>query len=134
MKQNINEIRRMQQLAGILKENQEVNEAPASLAKTASNLYEKILNTESFDFDDESIDDSMEKIVQKVGHTPKQKKIKGSYKFAFGQHPKFETLTDAQLQAVIPFLKAVLKRGYFDHFDDWDGTKITTIDDEDEDY
>ena len=132
MKQQINEIKRMQQLAGLVKENQEVNEAPASLADAVSKLYEKMLKTgDSFDINDEYVDDIMEEIVKKVGHTPEQKKKKGFYKFAFGAHPQFSTLTDNQLQAIIPFLKAVIKRGYFDMGDNWDGTKITS-EDEDE--
>lgn len=121
----------MQQLAGLIKENQEVNEAPASLADAVSKLYEKMLNAENIDINDEYVDDIMEEIVNKVGHTPEQKKKKGFYKFAFGAHPQFSTLTDNQLQAIIPFLKAVIKRGYFDTGDNWDGTKITS-EDEDE--
>jgi len=133
MKSQINEIRRLQQLAGIITESQ-LNEGPSSLAKIVSKLYEKMLKTgKSYDIDDELVDDIMEKIVKKVGHTPEQKKIKGFYKFAFGDHPEFKTLTDAQLQAIAPFLKAVIKRGEFSGLDmDWDGTKIISdYDDED---
>lgn len=112
-----------------LRENQEVNEAPASLADAASKLYEKMLNSgDTLDINDEYVDGIMEEIVSKVGHTPEQKKKKGFYKFAFGAHPQFSTLTDNQLQAIIPFLKAVIKRGYFNTGDNWDGTKITSED------
>ena len=126
MKQSINEIKRMQQLAGLITENQGIAEAPASMASAVSKLYDKMLNSgETFDIDDEAVDDVMERIIAKVGHTPEQKKKKGAYKFAFGEHPQFETLTDQQLQAIVPFLKAVIKRGEFSIWNDWDGTQIT---------
>ncbi len=110
------------------------NEDSSGLAEKVSNLYEKMLKVAratSFDIDDDAVDDTMEEIVKKVGHTDKQKKKKGYYKFAFGAHPEFETLNDKQLQAIIPFLEAVIKERYFGKFDEWDGTKIKS-DDEDE--
>ena len=138
MKQNINEIKRMQQLAGLITENQGIAEAPASMASAVSKLYDKMLNSgETFDIDDEAVDDVMERIIAKVGHTPEQTKKKGAYKFAFGEHPQFETLTDQQLQAIVPFLKAVIKQGEFDIWNDWDGKQITDEDnvgEEDDDY
>ncbi len=86
------------------------------------------MNTlDSYDLDTDAVDDEMESIVKKVGYTPEQKK-KPRNKFTFGDHPEFETLTDNQLTKIIPFLKAVLKRGGFDIYDDWDGTKIVTDD------
>jgi len=109
-----------------------LNEANNSLVKKASSLYEKMLNTgDTFDIDDESVDDTMETIVKKVGYTPQQKKIKGFYKFAFGEFPKFETLSDAQLTEIIKFLTAVIKNKSFATYDSWDGSKIQSEDDED---
>lgn len=99
----------------------------SKLAKQASDLYEEILTLDSYDLDSDAVDDEMEIIVKKVGYTPEQKK-KPRNKFTFGEHPEFETLTDEQLTKIIPFLKAVLKRGGFDIYDDWDGTKIVTDD------
>jgi len=94
------------------------------LAKEASDLYEKMLNTlDSYDLDTNAVDDEMESIVKKVGYTPEQKK-KPRNKFTFGYHPEFETLTDNQLTKIIPFLKAVIKSGGYEIYDDWDGTKI----------
>jgi len=98
------------------------------LAKQASDLYKKMVNTlDAFDLDTDAVDDEMEIIVKKVGHTPEQKK-KPRNKFTFGYHPEFETLTDNQLTKIIPFLKAVIKRGGFEWYDDWDGTKIVRDD------
>jgi len=99
----------------------------SKLAKQASDLYEEILTLDSYDLNSDAVDDEMESIVKKVGYTPEQKK-KPRNKFTFGDHPEFETLTDNQLTKIIPFLKAVLKRGGFDIYDDWDGTKIVTDD------
>ena len=99
----------------------------SKLAKQASDLYEEILTLDSYDLNSDAVDDEMEIIVKKVGYTPEQKK-KPRNKFTFGEHPEFETLTDEQLTKIIPFLKAVLKRGGFDIYDDWNGTKIVTDD------
>lgn len=100
----------------------------SKLAKQASDLYEKMVNTlDSYDLDTDAVDDEMEIIVKKVGHTPEQKK-KPRNKFTFGDHPEFETLTDNQLTKIIPFLKAVIKSGGFEIYDDWDGTKIVRDD------
>jgi hypothetical protein len=107
-----------------------VNEANNSLIKKASTLYEKMLNTgDTFDIDDESVDDTMETIVKKVGYTPAQKKKKGFYKFAFGQFPEFNTLSDEQLTEIIKFLTAVLKKKSFGTYDEWDGKKIQSDED-----
>ena len=101
----------------------------SKLAKQASDLYEKMVNTlDSYDLDTDAVDDEMEIIVKKVGYTPEQKK-KPRNKFTFGDHPEFETLTDNQLTKIIPFLKAVIKSGGFEIYDDWDGTKIVRDDD-----
>jgi hypothetical protein len=109
-----------------------INEANNSLVTKASTLYEKMLNTgDTFDIDDNSVDDTMEEIVKKVGHTPEQKKKKGFYKFAFGEFPEFGTLTDVQLTEVIKFLMAVIKNKSFGTYDTWDGKKIQSEDNED---
>ena len=100
----------------------------SKLAKQASDLYEEILTLDSYDLDTDAVDDEMESIVKKVGYTPEQKK-KPRNKFTFGEHPEFETLTDEQLTKIIPFLKAVLKSGGYEIYDDWDGTKIVRDDD-----
>lgn len=99
------------------------------LVNKASNLYNKMLFCDSLDLNDNYVDDEMEYIVKKVGHTPKQKKKKGFYKFAFGAHPEFETLTPKQLEAIIPFLKAVIKENYFTLDSEWDGKKIIHLED-----
>ena len=109
-----------EEIEKVLKENN-----PRS-AKIASKLYDEILSIKGTRYnrnpiDDEALDDAMEGIVKKVGLTPEQKKIKSAYKFALGDHPKFETLTDQQLSAVMTFLKEVKKRGTFETYDwDWD--------------
>ena len=101
----------------------------SKLAKEASDLYEKMVNTlDSYDLDSDAVDDEMESIVKKVGYTPEQKK-KPRNKFTFGEHPEFETLTDNQLTKIIPFLKAVIKSGGYEIYDDWNGTKIVRDDD-----
>jgi len=98
------------------------------LAKEASDIYDDIMDMDAEYINSEAIDEEMEIIIKKVGHTPEQKKYKSKYKFAFGKHPEFETLTDKQLTKIIPFLKAVVKSKEFDIFDDWDGTKIVRDD------
>ena len=108
-----------------------LNEANNSLVTKASSLYEKMLKMGWEDVDDESVDDTMEEIVKKVGYTPEQKKKKGFYKFAFGAHPEFNTLSDAQLTEIIKFLTAVIKKKSFGTYDEWDGNKIQSEDDED---
>ena len=108
--------------------------APSPLAQTLSSLYGKLLKSaDPFDIDDEYIDDVMERIVKQVGHTPEQKKKRGAYKFAFGGHPEFEKLTDKQLNALVPFLKAVAKNKSFSSSEDWDGKKIVSADEDGED-
>ena len=122
-----------QELRSLIKEeiSKVLNEANNSLIKKASTLYEKMLNTgDTFDIDDNSVDDTMETIVKKVGHTPEQKKKKGFYKFAFGEFPRFETLTDDQLKEIIKFLTAVIKNKSFGTYDTWDGKKIRSEDDD----
>ena len=107
------------------------------LANAASKLYIEILNIKgtrynSNPIDDEALDDAMEGLVKKVGLTPEQKKIKGAYKFAHGDKPEFETLTDQQLSAVVTFLKEVKKRGTFE-MRDWDWDLDTWSSEEEED-
>jgi hypothetical protein len=99
-----------------------IRETSSPLASKLSKLYGAIVTMQYVD--DESMDEVMEKIVKKAGYTPAQKKIKSAYKFAFGGHPEFETLSDNQLKALEPFLKAVDDRGYFDSGDKWTGSKI----------
>jgi hypothetical protein len=95
------------------------------LADKVSNLYNTMLFCGGiYDVDDERVDDEMEEIVKKIGHTSKQKNKKGFYKFAFGEHPKFETLTNKQLQAIIPFLEAIIEDNFFDSQSIWDGNKL----------
>jgi hypothetical protein len=106
-----------------------INEANNSLVKKATTLYDKMLKMEWEDVDDESVDDTMETIVKKVGYTPAQKKKKGFYKFAFGQFPEFNTLSDEQLTEIIKFLTAVLKKKSFGTYDEWDGKKIQSDED-----
>jgi hypothetical protein len=108
----------IEEIEKVLKENISL------LAKEASKLYTEVLNTKGTKYnrnpiDDEALDDAMEGIVKKVGLTPEQKKIKSAYKFALGDHPKFETLTDQQLSAVMTFLKEVKEKGTFES-SDWD--------------
>lgn len=97
------------------------------LQEQASKLYDKMLMcSQPFEIDDELVDEEMEKIVKSVGHTASQKKIKSWYKFAYGSHPEFQTLTDSQLEAITPFLKAVIKQKSFGTFDKWNGSKIVS--------
>lgn len=103
-----------------------INEDSTSLVSTASTLYKKMLNIS--DVDDEAVDGQMETIVKKVGHTPEQKKKKGFYKFAFGQLPEFQTLTNEQLAEVIKFLQAVIKNKSFNNDDSWNGKTIVSED------
>mgnify|MGYP003348570501 CR=1 FL=1 len=104
-----------------------VLEASSSLIKNISDLYKAVITMKTknpFDIDDSAIDTIMEKIVKGIGYTPEQKKIKSSHKFAHGGLPKFEILTDQQLKAIEPFLKAVQKSKYIDSDYIWDGTKL----------
>ena len=120
MKQQINEVKRMQQLAGIISENQEINEDSSNLVNIVSDLYRKMLKSgKTFDIDDDAVDVRMEKIVKK--------------RFTSAEFPKFDKLSDDQLKAIIPFIQAVIKAKRFSMFDTWDGTKITSRD-EDENY
>jgi hypothetical protein len=120
MKTQLNELKRMQQLAGLLNENEN-----SQLSSTASKLFDKISLSNKIDTYGMDINDTMEDIIKKVGYTPEQKKIKGPYKFA-EDLPQFETLTDLQLQAIIPFLNAVIKRGGFSAMNNgWNGKRIT---------
>lgn len=119
MKQPINEIRRMQQLAGLINENQKINESPMSLSDQATELYDKMLKTgKPFDIDDEGVDAEMERITKK--------------QFTSMEFPKFNKLNDKQLQLIIPFLKAVIENGYFGMSDKWNGTEI--VEDEDDNF
>ena len=132
MKTQLNEIKRMQQLAGLITEQELANPANyilenenSQLSSTASGLYDKISLSNKIDTYGMDINDTMEDIIKKVGYTPEQKNIKGPYKFA-KDLPQFETLTDLQLQAIIPFLNAVIKRGGFSAMNNsWNGKRIT---------
>lgn len=103
-----------------------LSEANSSSVSTATTLYKGLLKLP--DVDDEAVDGEMETIIKKIGHTPEQKKVKGFYKFAFGQLPEFQTLADNQLTAVINFLKAVAKAKSFSGDDRWDGKTIVSED------
>lgn len=121
MKQPIKEIKRMQQLAGIITENQEVNESPMSLSDEATELYDIMLKTgKPFDIDDEGVDAEMERIAKK--------------QFTSMEFPKFYKLNDKQLKLIIPFLKAVIENGYFGMSDKWNGTEIVNDYDLDNGY
>jgi len=115
------EIKRMQQLARLSNENQEVNESPMSLSDQATELYDKMLKTgKPFDIDDEGVDAEMERITKK--------------QFTSMEFPKFNKLNDKQLQSIIPFLKAVIENGYFGMSDKWNGTEIVEDEDEDDNF
>jgi len=104
----------------------ELKEASSPLVSKLSKLYSAVVKMQLVD--DEYMDEEMEKIVKKAGYTPAQKQIKSAYKFAFGSHPKFETLSDNQLKALEPFLTAVQEREYFEEGDKWTGSKIKEAD------
>ncbi len=120
----------------------ETNQAMVNnLADKSSKLYGKLIKMEDdfddFLVDDRVLDDAMERIVKKVGLTPEQEKIKGAYKFTYGDGiPEFKTLTVEQLKAILKFLEEVKKRvkngGTF-QLGDWDWDKDTFTKDEDED-
>ena len=121
MKKQINEVKRMQQLAGLIKENQEINESPMSLSDQATELYEKMLKTgKPFDIDDEGVDAEMERITKK--------------RFTSMEFPKINKLNDIQQQSIIPFLKAVIENGYFGMSDKWNGTEIVEDEDKDDNF
>ena len=110
------------ELRQIIKEEiSKVAEKEASV-KRLTNLYSKVVMMDKVN--DEVMDEEMENIIKKVGLTPKQKAKRGFYKFAFGDHPEFSTLTDKQLLAIKSFLEAVNKRKRFTEEEMWDGTKI----------
>jgi hypothetical protein len=92
------------------------------LVKELSSLYNSVVMKSGVD--DEVMDEEMENIIKKVGLTPKQKAKRGFYKFAFGEHPEFSTLTDKQLLAIKSFLEVVNKRRRFREKEMWDGIKI----------
>jgi hypothetical protein len=93
----------------------------SALAKIASKLYQKILDLHSYDIDDELVDATMEEIIG-VG-----------INYGASGAPELDKLKDDQLEKIIPFLKAVIKRGEFDRGDEWDGKKIVLGKDWEED-
>ena len=115
-----------EEISKVLNE-EESNNSP--LVQVVADLYEKMISLPNKygDIDDEYVYYEMERLVKKVGLTPKQKKERGAAKyhlFTFGNAPEFEVLTDPQLEVLEPFLKAVIKEKFFSQGSKWLGTKI----------
>ena len=123
MKTQLTEIQKLQKIAGILKENQELNLQESTLLDLTTKLYTKAM--ENREVDPDNIEDIINRLAKKAG--PVKKSPDGAI--------TLKSLNDKQLAEVIKFLKAVNKRGYLDWSDSWNGVKITSEDDDyDDDY
>jgi hypothetical protein len=107
-KQFINEVFRMQELAGILNE-KEIGKGSFSKADV-SDLYDNVLDIDNIDIN--LLDNNLEKIVNQVGLTPEQKALIINNKLftSSENHPEFDKLTERQVKALILYLKSVLEK------------------------
>ena len=119
MKQQLNQVQKLQKIAGILKENKELNLQENTLVDLALKLHDKALD--NLEVDADTLEDIIDTIIRSNGPV-KTSPIGGI---------TFQSLNDKQLAGVVKFLKAVNKRGHLEFNEIWDGVKITSEEDDD---
>jgi hypothetical protein len=137
MKSQLNEVQKLQKIAGLLKENMNddyqenkiMDEAKADpeLLAAVIKLYQQINKPKYlYKINSDDVDQAADSIAEKFGSIDKRTP---------GGLLDFRQLNNNQLKAIVPFFQAVLKKGSFDAWygDAWDGKNIIDIKPDEED-